>query len=82
MPVIVPQDIREVLQYLVNAEVREQAGVLQKNNYLFPNRSKMYCQPKQLNDKLNIQKVGYYNKYGHCMTTMSTNTSCTFALHS
>lgn len=40
VPVIIPADLRKVLAYLSNADVRLASGVLNTNHYLFPNKGK------------------------------------------
>lgn len=40
VPVIVPHDIRTILAYLADADVRRESEIPVENNYLFPNTSK------------------------------------------
>ena len=40
VPVIVPAGVKRVLDYLVIAKGRDEAGILYSNKYLFPNTCK------------------------------------------
>ncbi len=61
VPVIVPPDLKPVLQYLVNADAREESGVQSANKYMFPNKSigvlRAYDSLKTLCMVVNLQRT-------------------------
>lgn len=43
VPVVVPEDVRRILQYLADSEVRRAAGISTANPYIFANNGKSKC---------------------------------------
>jgi len=42
VPVIIPSDARDTLQFLADSDVRKKAGILRDNPYLFANNGKQF----------------------------------------